>query len=113
MIKKIYKLKKIRYEDRQFITSPIGEPTDLTIIRGRQNVPVGDCFSWWSCHYEYKNIKTGETFTIEGLQNKYQLGFLEKELWNIIERNYLTEEIYIMSCNHPRSIKRNDLDLSE
>jgi hypothetical protein len=87
---------------RQFISKAIGKPTDAIIIRGRENVPIGDDFAWWSCHYEYRNIKNVETYTLEELQEKYQLGFGQQELWDIIEQNYTTEEVYVMNVNHPK-----------
>lgn len=44
-------------------------------------------------HYEYRNNKTGEVLRLEDLQEKYSLGFAQKELWDIIETNYTTEEV--------------------
>lgn len=96
----------------QWIPKAIGQPTNVRIIRGRENVPTGDDFAWWSMHYEYKNIKTCEEFTLEQLQDKYNLGFAQKKLWDIIERDYTTEEVYIMNVNHPRydiNDKSNDI----
>lgn len=87
---------------RPFIANAIGKPTDATVIRGRENVPTGDDFAWWSCHYEYRHGKTGETYRLEDLQNKYHMGFGQAELWQIIDREYESEEVYVMSVNHPR-----------
>lgn len=85
-----------------FISKAIGKPTNERIVRGRENVPKGDDFAWWSCHYEYKNKKTGEIYNLEDLQNKYKLGFAQRELWDIIERDYITEDVYVMNVNHPK-----------
>lgn len=70
------------------------------IIRGRENVPKNDDFAWWSCHYEYKNKKTNKSYRLEELQNKYKLGFAEKKLWNIIERYYIAEEVYVIELKN-------------
>lgn len=78
------------------------------IIIGRENIPAKDDLSWWSMHYKYRNKKTGKMFRLEDLQEKYNLGFSQKELWNIIEFEYKTEEVYIMNINHPK-YKENDI----
>jgi hypothetical protein len=92
---------------KQWIPKAIGQLTDVRIIRGRENVPTGDDFAWWSMHYEYKNIKTCEDFTLEQLQDKYNLGFAQKKLWDIIERDYTTEEVYVKNVNHPKYDKND------
>lgn len=38
--------------------------------------------------YVYTNKKTKKRYTLEGLQNKYELGFADSRLWKIIERDY-------------------------
>lgn len=86
----------------KFIAKAIGELTNNKIVRGRENVPKGDDFSWWSCHFEYRNRNTSEAYTLEELQDKYELGFGQKELWDFIECEYNTEEVYVMNVNHPR-----------
>ncbi|MGN9163231.1 hypothetical protein [Clostridium sulfidigenes] len=47
-----------------------------------------------STHYEYRNKKTGEVLRLEDLQEKYNLGFAQKELWDIVEANYTTKEVH-------------------
>ncbi len=92
----------------QFISSPIGKTTDAKIIRGRENVPVGDNFGWWTCVYVYINRKSKEEYMLEQLQEKYSLGFGQHELWNIIEKEYDAVEDYIMSVNHLRYNGQSD-----
>ncbi len=95
---------------KQFISKPIGKPTDARIIRGRDNVPVGDNFAWWTCVYVYINRESKEEYKLEQLQEKYNLGFGQRELWDIIEKNYDTVEDYIMNVNHPiRNGKSDDI----
>lgn len=94
----------------QWIPKAVGQPTNARIIRGRENVPIGDDFAWWSMHYEHINKKTGKAFTLEQLQEKYNVGFAQKELWDIIERDYTTEEVYIMNVNHPKYDKNDKSD---
>lgn len=84
------------------IINAIGEPTEATTVRGRQNVPAGENFAWWTCKMEYRHNLTNELYSLEELQCKYELGFAEKRLWNIIEREYTIGEIYVMNVNHPR-----------
>jgi len=45
---------------KQWIPTSIGKSINSKIIRGRVNVPIGDSFAWWSCHYEYKNNKSDD-----------------------------------------------------
>ena len=92
---------------RNFISSPVGEPTAATRIVGRENVPRGDNFAWWSCHYEYIHRVTKEIYRLEDLQNKYKMGFGQAELWEIIDREYTSIEVYVMSVNHPRYNQEN------
>lgn len=75
---------------------------DRITIRGRENVPAGDNFAWWPCHYEYISRETGEAYTLEELQEKYHLGFCDSRLWRIIEKDYHGEEVYVMSVKHPK-----------
>lgn len=96
--------------NNKWIPPAIGNTTNPKIIRGRENVPTGDNFAWWSCHYEYRNKNTNEVFRLEGLQEKYNLGFLQRELWDIIEHEYISEEVYIMSVNHPKYDKNDNSD---
>ena len=78
----------------------IGKPTDATRIVGRENVPKGDDFGWWSCHSEYLDID-GEYLTIEELQDKHEVHW--QRAWEIIEGNHLkTINVYVMNVNHPR-----------
>lgn len=92
---------------RQFISKSIGNPTDAIVIRGRENVPAGDSFAWWTCHFEYRSNLTNELFLLSDLQNKYQLGFGQRELWDLISKYYITEEVYVMNVNHPKFFKTN------
>lgn len=87
---------------KEFIASAIGKPTNARRVRGRENVPKGDNFAWWSCVYIYINRKTKEEYTLEQLQCKYEMGFAQQELWEIIEAEYDSVEDYIMNVNHPR-----------
>lgn len=80
------------------------------IIKGRENIPDGDNFSWWSMHYEYINKETGRVFRLEELQEHYNLGFAQKELWDIIELEYKTKQVYIMNVNHPNYSKNVAFD---
>lgn len=73
---------------------------DKIKVYGRENVPKTDKFAWWSCDYEYIG-KDGTYNTLEDLQEKYNLGFADKKLWDIIEENYKTVECYTMNVNHP------------
>lgn len=84
-----------------WLPTAIGKPTNAKVVRGRENVPVGDDFAWWSCHFEYRSKNICEAFTLEQLQEKYNLGFGQQKLWNIIERNYTAEEVYVRNINHP------------
>jgi len=94
----------------QFIASAIGRPTNATVIRGRENVPSGDDFSWWTSVSTYINRKTKEECTLVQLQCKYEMGFAQKELWDIIEKEYSISNDYIMNVNHPKHDgKSNDI----
>ena len=44
--------------------------------------------------YQYVDKKTGEGYRIEDLQEKYSFGFMKKELWDIIERDYTTRVVH-------------------
>lgn len=87
---------------RQFISSAIGSSTDARSVRGRENVPAGDSFAWWSCIYIYINRISKKEYRLEQLQKKYHLGFAEEELWDVIEKEYDMVEEYIMNVNHPK-----------
>ena len=87
---------------KQWIPHAIGKPTNATKIRGRENVPVGDKFDWWSCKYVYIDRITKKEYYLEDLCNKYKMGFGQSELWDIIEKGYDCESDYIMNINHPR-----------
>ena len=96
----------------KWISKSIEQPMNAKSVRRCENVPAGDDFAWWSEHYEYRSVKTCETFTLEQLQEKYNLGFAQEKLWDIIERNYTMEEIYVMNINHPKydkNDKTNDI----
>lgn len=86
----------------EWIPSAIGSPTDETTLVGRHKVPAGDCFSHWTCRYKYRCSKTKNVYSLGDLQNKYELGFGDQRLWDIIECEYSTEVHYIMNVNHPR-----------
>ena len=81
---------------------------EAKVVRGRENVPAGDNFAWWSCHFEYRSKDTCEAFILEQLQEKYSLGFGQQELWNIIERDYTAEEVYVKNVNHPNYNEESD-----
>ena len=87
---------------REFITKAIGKSTNATIIRGRKNVPSGDDFKWWTSISVYVNRVTKEEYILEQLQGKYEMGFGQRELWNIIEKEYDIFDDYIMNVNHPK-----------
>ena len=79
---------------------PIGEPTNATRIIGRENVPKGDKFSWWSSHSEYID-DDGESLTIEAFQDKHDIHW--RGAWDIIvEQNLEMIDVYDMNVNHPR-----------
>ena len=81
-----------------------------TII-GRENLPKKDNPAWWSCHYEYINRKTKEMFKLEELQEKYGFGFADSKLWKIIEEEYNSVEVYVMSINHPKAKNCKDFNI--
>ena len=89
---------------RPWIPEPIGPASDATVIRGRENVPKGDLFCWWTMHYEYVEKVTGEAYRMPDLQRRYGIGFMDPRMDEILKTDYEPEgvQVYTMNICHPR-----------
>lgn len=76
------------------------DKNDKIKVYGSENINATDKHNWWNFDYEYIG-KDGIYHTLEELQEKYNLGFADKRLWDLIDENYKTVECFTMNRNHP------------